>query len=395
MRTGDGLIHFERSGKGQPLVLIHGVGSSLQGWDEVSAALEAEFDILRLDLRGHGRSAEISGPYSIDAFAADVITVLDEAGVARADLVGFSLGGLIAQRLAVGWPQRFNRIVLLSAVAGRTAEEREKVVARLDMIRKGGIETILGAAHERWFTANFARAHPDVIEARMDELRQVHLPSYLEAYRVFGQTELVDTRGAITHPTLVMTGEFDQGSNVRMAETMHRLIPNSELRILPGLKHSVLVEASQLIADHVREFLKRQNDTKGKPMNEHLYERGLERRKATLGADYVDNAMSKSTAFSKGFQSFITEYCWGAAWGDDRLDAKTRSMLNIVMIAALNRMHEWELHFRGALRNGVTRDELDALITHLTVYCGVPTGVECHRIANRVFAELADKEPAA
>jgi 4-carboxymuconolactone decarboxylase len=130
-------------------------------------------------------------------------------------------------------------------------------------------------------------------------------------------------------------------------------------------------------------------------MNEALYERGLERRKATLGADYVDNALSKATEFSKNFQSFITEYCWGAAWGDDRLNAKTRSMLNIVMIAALNRMHEWELHFRGAIRNGVTRDELDALITHVTIYCGVPVGVECHRIANRVFAELAENGSAA
>lgn len=130
-------------------------------------------------------------------------------------------------------------------------------------------------------------------------------------------------------------------------------------------------------------------------MDEALYDRGLERRKATLGADYVEGALSRATDFSKSFQAFITEYCWGKGWGDDRLDAKTRSMLNIVMIAALNRMHEWELHFRGAIRNGVTRDELDALITHITIYCGVPVGVECHRIANRVLAELETKEPAA
>lgn len=130
-------------------------------------------------------------------------------------------------------------------------------------------------------------------------------------------------------------------------------------------------------------------------MDETLYDRGLERRKATLGPEYVEGALSRATDFSKGFQAFITEYCWGKGWGDDRLDAKTRSMLNIVMIAAINRMHEWELHFRGAIRNGVTRDELDALITHVTIYCGVPVGVECHRIANRVFAELQDKEAAA
>lgn len=130
-------------------------------------------------------------------------------------------------------------------------------------------------------------------------------------------------------------------------------------------------------------------------MDKSLYERGLERRKSTLGTDYVEQSLSRATEFSKDFQAFITEYCWGAGWGDDRLDAKTRSMLNIVMIAALNRMHEWELHLRGAIRNGVSRQELDALITHLTIYCGVPAGVECHRVANRVFAELEQKGTTA
>lgn len=259
MWTEDGSVYFEKSGTGEPLVLVHGVGANLQSWDGVCEALEKEFTILRLDLRGHGRSAHIDEDYSVDKFAADVIAVMDAAGVGKAHLAGFSLGGLITQRLATGWPERFSRIVILSAVAGRTPEEREKVVARLGMIREGGMTAITGAALDRWFTPEFAERHPDLIERRVAELNAVHLPSYLEAYRVFGQTELVDTLSTITLPTLVMTGEFDQGSNVRMAETMHRLIPNSELRILPGLKHSVLVEAPDLIAAHFREFLMRSN----------------------------------------------------------------------------------------------------------------------------------------
>lgn len=129
-------------------------------------------------------------------------------------------------------------------------------------------------------------------------------------------------------------------------------------------------------------------------MDQSLFEKGLKQRAATLGEAYVENSMINATEFSREFQQFITEYCWGVAWADDTLSNKTRSMLNIVMIAALNRMHEWELHFRGAVRNGVTPDELKALITHLTVYCGVPVGVECHRIANRVWRELNDGEKA-
>ena len=96
----------------------------------------------------------------------------------------------------------------------------------------------------------------------------------------------------------------------------------------------------------------------------------------------------------RDFQELLTEYCWGAVWGDETLDRKTRSMLNLKMIAALNRMHEWELHFRGALVNGVTRDELKAVLSQIAIYCGVPVAVECHRIAKKVFAELdAEEQP--
>lgn len=255
MRTADGLIHYRRQGRGAPLVLVHGVGSNLGGWDAVCERLEDAFDILRLDLRGHGASAPIEGAFSIDDFAGDVLRMMDAEGVARAHLMGFSLGGLIAQRLASDWSGRFDRVVILSAVAGRTPEERAKVVARLEMIRKGGMEAITGAATERWFTEDFAARHPEIIARRIAELKAVHLPSYLEAYRVFGTTELEDRLHLIPNRTLVMTGEFDIGSNVRMAETMHRLIPDSRLEILPGLKHSVLVEAPDLIAERARGFL--------------------------------------------------------------------------------------------------------------------------------------------
>ena len=255
--TDDGSIHYQRAGQGSPLVLIHGVGASLESWDGVCGALGEGFDIVRPDLRGHGQSARIEGTISIEDFAQDIIRTMDAACVARADLVGFSLGGLIAQRLAAGWPDRFRRVVILSAVAGRTPEERERVVARLAAIREGGIAAVTDAARDRWFTEAFAREHPELIERRIEELKANHLPSYLEAYRVFGQTELVDELHRIPHRTLIMTGEFDSGSNVRMAKAMRDRIPDSDLCILPGLKHSVLVEAPGLIAEKVRDFLTR------------------------------------------------------------------------------------------------------------------------------------------
>ena len=123
-------------------------------------------------------------------------------------------------------------------------------------------------------------------------------------------------------------------------------------------------------------------------MDKERFETGIAQRKATLGAEYVDKTLASADDFSRPFQEMMTEFCWGFGWGDETLPPKTRSMLNLTMIAALNRMHEWELHFRGAIKNGVTREELRAVLHVISIYCGIPAGVECFRIAKRVLAEI-------
>ncbi len=123
-------------------------------------------------------------------------------------------------------------------------------------------------------------------------------------------------------------------------------------------------------------------------MDQERFDKGLTARKAVLGADYVEKSLNQADDFNRDFQELVTEYCWGTCWGDGTLDRKQRSMLNLGMIAALNRMHEFELHFRGAIKNGLTRDELRSILTQIAVYAGIPAGVECFRIARKVFAEI-------
>ncbi len=127
-------------------------------------------------------------------------------------------------------------------------------------------------------------------------------------------------------------------------------------------------------------------------MDKERFDRGLAQRKAVLGADYVDRSLAQADDFTKEFQEIVTEFAWGLCWGDDTLDRRQRSMLVLGMLAALGRMQEFELHFRGALTNGLSRDELKAILTQIAAYCGIPAGVECFRIARRVLAEL-DAEP--
>ncbi len=122
-------------------------------------------------------------------------------------------------------------------------------------------------------------------------------------------------------------------------------------------------------------------------MDKELFEKGLAARKATLGADYVEKNLAAADDFTRPFQEAMTEWCWGFGWGDDAIDFKTRSMMNLAMIGALDKPHEWEIHCRGALKNGVTPKEIRAIIHVVGIYCGVPQSLECFRIARRVLEE--------
>jgi 4-carboxymuconolactone decarboxylase len=123
-------------------------------------------------------------------------------------------------------------------------------------------------------------------------------------------------------------------------------------------------------------------------MNQPLFERGLEIRKAVLGAEYVENSLKTADDFNRPLQELITEYCWGAVWGREQLPRKTRSLLNLAMLSALNRPHELKVHVRGALRNGVSREEIREVFLQVAIYCGVPAAVDAFRTAREVFAEL-------
>ncbi len=123
-------------------------------------------------------------------------------------------------------------------------------------------------------------------------------------------------------------------------------------------------------------------------MDKPMFEKGLAIRKSTLGAEFVDNAFKTADDFNREFQELVTQYCWGEVWGRPGLDRKTRSMLNLAMLSALNRPHEIKLHVRGALNNGLTKDDIKEVFMQVAIYCGVPAGVDGFRIAREVFKEM-------
>jgi 4-carboxymuconolactone decarboxylase len=123
-------------------------------------------------------------------------------------------------------------------------------------------------------------------------------------------------------------------------------------------------------------------------MSEELFDRGLEIRRAVLGADYVDKSIAGADEFSRPMQELVTEYCWGKVWGRPGLDRRTRSFLNLAMITALNRPHELKLHVKGAIRNGVTKEEITEVFLQAAVYCGVPAAIDSFRVAKEAFKEM-------
>lgn len=128
---------------------------------------------------------------------------------------------------------------------------------------------------------------------------------------------------------------------------------------------------------------------------EKLFQQGLEVRREVLGAEYVDGGLAKANDFMMAFQRITTEWCWGYAWTRDGLDRKTRSMLNLAMLTALNRPNEIKLHTKGALANGVTPEEIKEVLLHATVYCGIPAGLDAFKVANQVLEEEGAFKDAA
>src|SRR5438093_11530641 len=126
-------------------------------------------------------------------------------------------------------------------------------------------------------------------------------------------------------------------------------------------------------------------------MDKQTYDRGLEIRKSVLGKEFVENAFKSADDFNRPLQDLVTEYCWGAVWGREELSKKTRSMLNLAMISCLNRPHELKVHVAGALKNGVTREEIREVFLQVAIYAGVPAAVDSFRIAREVFAQIDGK----
>lgn len=249
-----GGTRYNVDGTGPPLLLIHGVGARLDNWDGVAAVLARNFRVVRYDLRGHGKSSKVPGPYALDMFADDAAALLDHLGIARAHVAGHSLGGMIAITLSARHPQRVDRLAVLSAAAGRTEDERRRVMERIALIASGIPGHHFKNSLSRWFTDEFRAANPELMEQYAARNRENDPACYAAAYTVLATGDVAPDLKHVKAPTLIVTGEYDLGSNPRMSRFIHEGIGGSELRILPRLRHSILIEAPRTVAGLLEPF---------------------------------------------------------------------------------------------------------------------------------------------
>jgi 3-oxoadipate enol-lactonase len=259
-RNGDVRLAFEMRGAGEPVLLVHGLAYDRFGWGPVPDLLARDFAVVVFDNRGVGESDVPDGPYTVEAMAADALAVLDAAGIERAHLVGASLGGMIAQRLALGHPRRVEKLVLACTMAGGArsfplpARTQELFALYPTLPRE---EMLLRMVKNSMADAAVA-ARPELVD-EIHRYRLGHAPS-IEAWAAQATAgaahDAMAQLGELAMPTLVVTGDADNVVDPRNSQLLVAAIPNSRLEVVAGGGHLFFWEQPERFAELVREFLR-------------------------------------------------------------------------------------------------------------------------------------------
>ena len=208
------------------------------------------------DLLGHGTSPVPDKELSLEDLVSDLEALRKRLGIEKAHFAGHSLGGMIGPAYARKYPERVLTLGLLSTAAGRTIEDLAKLKAVEEQLLNSGISATLPSLVSRWFTDEFVEQNKNLVQRRLDQIIHTNLRVFLNVFRIYASTEMANWLKEITAPSLVLTGENDGGCNPRLNKFIAKELPNSELIILDGLKHSILLEAPRQVAANIKRFMK-------------------------------------------------------------------------------------------------------------------------------------------
>lgn len=254
-------IHIQDEGTGPDLILVHGMGqSSARVWDYVVPELRRNHHIIRYDLRGHGRSTDSLNEQSIDRHAIDLKKILDHYNLDQANIVGFSFGGTVVQQFAIHYPERLDKLVLVTTAPGLTHQAAEYYEQRAEFIETEGVEAHADKAVSIVLSPWFIDEHPDIAEEYRERFLNNNPSAYAGAMRAMIGWDPTDQLRELDHPALVIGGSLDDtaimgGEAAGSSRQLHDILPNSELEIIPETTHYPQIEKPQVVGMLVNNFL--------------------------------------------------------------------------------------------------------------------------------------------
>lgn len=367
------------------LLLSNSIGTDHALWEPVMPALMRSFRVIRYDARGHGASDAPAGDYSMERLGRDALAVADAAGAKRFHFAGISLGGMTGMWLGANAPDRLERLVLCNTSPYLGPESW---AARIAAVRAGGMGAIVDMVMGRFFTPAYVKQ----ADARYQSVRRLFLSidagGYVGCGAAIRDMDLRPGLPKIQAPTLVVAGKFDQATTPAQGQAIAQAIPGARYVELP-CAHIPTHEAGAALVEQLCRFLLEPQEDR-----ESLrYERGLARRKAVLGVDYVESRLRNRHEFTDEFQALITRYAWGELWTRPVMDDRTRRLLVLAMMVGLKSWEEFELHVRAGLEHELSPVELKEVLMLAAIYCGVPAANSAFAHARRIIEAAPGKAP--
>jgi 3-oxoadipate enol-lactonase len=247
---------YSVEGKGPPILLVHGIGARRITWSKLVTHLRDHFTCISYDLRGHGESPGAGTKFGLDELIADVEALRNRLNLSRISILGHSLGGMIGPGYARDYPDHVEKLGLLSTAAFRTADDTARVLAVVKSMEDTSVPQQLDMLVNRWFTDEFQKHNPDVIALRKKQVLDTDPSVFLNVFHIYAETEMSPWLKEVKAPSLVLTGEMDGGCSPRLNQQIADALPHSQLVVLKGMKHQILMEAPELVASHVLPFLR-------------------------------------------------------------------------------------------------------------------------------------------